>query len=333
MGRIGLIGLFFASMAVPVFAQEAPKPPKGATEGLKPVIGALPRAEAAQMLAAAEIQEEPSSQFKTLEHAKSKSKATSGDQTQEFAYKNLSSGEVWRYTTHAFGFIPAGESTGTQAVPIQHAGQITPDVSLKGAPVKVTLDRLRVAEYPGRGAHLVLFDFYAQSKNREDIRFNQTYRIGQGQTAAIIGFPIFIGLEVGDEGVQFRCYTVNVKNESDAKLLDFMQGDVFKNGLKLVNQINPVIPVVTGFAKGITEAILSRNNNIPVQQFFMGLDFSNIQSRAKLAQGSYVVVQVPSDDWDWSKWEYHPDTGRITTKTPPIHDIPYNYVIFSVSKQ
>lgn len=91
--------------------------------------------------------------------------------------------------------------------------------------------------YPGKGVHHVLFDFYAQNqlsdKNVEHLHFNATYRAREGERAAILGFPIFIGLNVGSEGVAFKCFTVNVKNEQDEALLDFLNSDVFKAGLKL----------------------------------------------------------------------------------------------------
>jgi hypothetical protein len=36
----------------------------------------------------------------------------------------------------------------------------------------------------------------------------------------------------------------------------------------------------------------SRNRNVPVQDFYLGLDFSAIPMRARLAQGSYLAVQI-----------------------------------------
>ena len=75
---------------------------------------------------------------------------------------------------------------------IRHAGNIDPDVSLKNSRIKVTLDRLRVAAYPGGGVHRVLFDFYAQNQipgDVEHLHFNVTVRAKEGEQAAIIGYP------------------------------------------------------------------------------------------------------------------------------------------------
>jgi hypothetical protein len=242
----------------------------------------------------------------------------------------------YRFTTHAFGYIPKTQANATKPVEIKYAGNIAADQSLKNSQIRVTLDRLRVADYPGDGMHHILFDFYAQHQvnadQREDLHFAQTYRVQEGQQAGIIGYPVFVGLNVGAEGVAFKCYTINVKNDDDEKLLGFMDSDIFKNGLKLIQGVNPILPIVTNFATGITKAIAGRNRNIPVQDFYMGLDFTNVATRARLAEGSYIAVQAPITGWDWSKWVYVPTTGEILSNDDSRQPIPYNYVVFGVSK-
>src|SRR5437763_122727 len=69
----------------------------------------------------------------------------------------------WQYTAHAFGYL-APAPPGNQPLPIQHAGNIAADQTLKNSRIKITLDRLRVAGYPGGGTHRILFDFYAQNQ-------------------------------------------------------------------------------------------------------------------------------------------------------------------------
>jgi hypothetical protein len=244
---------------------------------------------------------------------------------------------VWKYTSHAFGYIPKGVGGGAN-VEIKDAGNIQADDTLKNTNIKITLDRLRVFDYPGDGLHTVLFDFYAQHQTAtagqtQDLHFNQNYRVQEGTGAGITGYPVFQGLKVGNEGVSFKCYTVNVGNDGDKKILGFLDGDVFKKGLELVNTINPVIPVVSGFATGIIKAFATRNDNVPVQDFYMGLDFSGISTRAQLREGSYVAVQVPDvAKWDWSEWIFKPSVGQIVSKQNTSETIPFNYIVFSVSK-
>src|SRR6266404_4741412 len=56
----------------------------------------------------------------------------------------------WQHTSHTFGYIAGGDPT-TELLPIKHAGNISPDLSLKNSRLKITLNRLRVASYPGGG--------------------------------------------------------------------------------------------------------------------------------------------------------------------------------------
>lgn len=241
----------------------------------------------------------------------------------------------YQYATRVFGFIAPPNALGSTTLDITDAGNITPDNGLKNQKVKVTLDRLRVADYPGDGVHLVLFDFYAQHQTaevKEDLHFNQTYRAPEGQGSGITGNPIFIGLKVGSEGLSFKFRTVNVANEDDEKFLEFLSSDQFKGGMQLLNSVNPLVPVVSGFATGIMKSIGSRNKNIPVQDVDMGIDFSNIPTRAKLKEGSYIAVQAPGGPWDWSKWKLNRTSGEIVSVDDSSKEIQLNYIVFSISR-
>jgi hypothetical protein len=243
---------------------------------------------------------------------------------------------AYKYTDHAFGFFGRASSGGTATVDIKDAGNITADATLKGATIKITLDRLRVYQYPGEGIHTILFDFYAQHQapgDMQDLHFTQKYRAQEGSGAGIEGYPVFVGLKVGNEGVSFKCFTVNIKNDDDQRVLGFLGSDVFKKGLQLINSVNPAVPIVSGFATGIVDAFAHRNDNVPVQDFYMGLDFSGIQTRAQLQEGSYIAVQVPDiAAWDWSLWVFKPANGQVVSKAAPSKGVPFNYVLFSVSK-
>lgn len=244
---------------------------------------------------------------------------------------------AWQHTAHAFGYL-ASARPGNEPLPIQHAGNILADTTLKKDRIKIALDRLRVADYPGGGTHRILFDFYAQNQvpcNVEHLHFNATFRIREGEQAAILGYPIFVGLNVDVEGVAFKCFTVNVKNDADEAFLGFLDSDVFKGGLKLATTIQPAISLFSETALGLTKAIAKRNRNVPVQDFYMGLDFSNIPTGARLAEGSYLAVQIPESFqtiWNWNDWVYNPNNGQVVSRDKPARLIPYNYLIFSVSR-
>ncbi len=243
--------------------------------------------------------------------------------------------QPWQHTNHVIAFIASAQGNATSARALTAATNIEPDTSLKEQSIKITLDRLRVFDYPGNGVHNLLFDFYGQHQaggSAEDIHFSQVYRAQEGEGAAVAGYPIFIGLKLGKEGLRLRARTVNVKNDDDEKLLSFISSETFKNGLQLVNNTNPMTPVVTKFATGIFEVVAKRNRNVAVQDIDLGLDFSSISTRPKIAQGSYIAIQTPIQNWDWSKWSFYPETGEILSADADRKPIPYNYVVFSISK-
>ena len=179
---------------------------------------------------------------------------------------------------------------------MQDAGSLAPDSSLKGQRIKVTLDRLRIADYPGSGEHHLLLDFYAQNQvagSTENLHFNATYRVRAGEQAAIRGYPIFLGLNVGANGVMFRCYIVAVSNSQDTAFLSFLDSDVFKAGLTLVKTAQPAVAPLSEIAYGLTRSIAQRNQNVAVQNIELGLDFTQIATGARLAEGSSLRCKSP----------------------------------------
>ena len=231
---------------------------------------------------------------------------------------------------------PAGQGSGL--LPIRHAASITPDHGLKGGRVKVTLDGVRVADYPGRGMHRILFDFAARNQTdqgAEQLHFNATCRAAEGEQAAVLGRPVFTGLQVGGEGIFLQLATVNVANEGDEKLLAFLDSDAFKGGLQLLTTAQPALAPFSAVAVGLTQAIAARNRNVAVQAVDLGLDFSRVALRPRLAEGSYIAVQIPetiTTVWDWQDWAYDPAAGRLVSTVEPGLLIPYNYLVVSVSR-
>ena len=90
-----------------------------------------------------------------------------------------------------------------------------------------------------------------------------------------------------------QCATVNVLNEGDEALLGFLEGDAFQGGLQLLTTAQPALAPFAALTVGLTETIAKRNRNVAVQAVDLGLDFSQIAVRPKLAEGSYIAVQIP----------------------------------------
>jgi hypothetical protein len=294
-----------------------------------PVLGKLPPDQGAAKLR--EVGDEESAT--ALESAEREAVTKTFGRRSWWPFQN----KPWQHTAHAFGYLPPALSS-NEPLSIRHAGDIKADPDLKNSRLKITLDCLRVADYPGGGEHQVLFDFYAQNQvpgQVEHLHFNATCRVREGERAASLGYPIFVGLNVGSEGVAFKCFTVNVKNSADEAFLSFLDSDVFKAGLKLASTMQPAIGPLSGMAMGITRAIAQRHQNVAVQDFYLGLDFSTIATRARLAEGSYLAMQLPESLetlWDWSDWIYQPGTGQIVNRENPNQLIPYNYLVFGVSR-
>lgn len=243
----------------------------------------------------------------------------------------------WQHTEHTFGYLKS-PVPGEDVVPILPVENVKPDTSLKGARVKITLDRFYIADYPGRGKHLILFDFSAQnqvSHKVENLHFNAIYPVGEGENAAIRGNPIFIGLHVGSDGLLFKCRTVNVQNEQDEAFLKFLESDTFKKGLELASSVQPAIGPLSEMAFALTKSIMTRHRNVPVQDFSIGLDFSTLALRPRLAEGTYLVVQIPpslQSSWEWDDWVYSPQRGKIVNSVDVTETIPYNHLAFSISR-
>ncbi len=246
--------------------------------------------------------------------------------------------QPWQHTGHAFGYLPPAQVGSPSSLSIQSVEDIQPEPTLKQARLKITLDRLRVLSYPGGGMHQVLVHFSAQNQipeNTEDLHFNATYRVQEGEHAGIRGYPIFLGLNVGNDGIRLKVRTVNVQNEQDEALLKILRGNVFKSGLQLLKTAQPALAPLSDLAFGLTEMILTRNKNIAIQDVDLGLDFSTLRMRPHLAEGSYLAVQMPESEepaWDWGSWVYQPASGLVVKRENDQQPLPYNYLVFSISR-
>lgn len=244
------------------------------------------------------------------------------------------SANPWDHTTFSCAYLPP-ELTPNGWGYLSDARQATPDTSLVGKNLRITLDQLRIYKYPGSGFHNILFDFSAAHQEERDgpptpVHFSQKYRVQNGQGAGVSGYPIFNGLRVSPAGVQFSGSTTNVSNDGDEKLLSFLDTDVFKNGLGFINGINPALPPITNYAVALLKFVWSRNQNVLIHSFDLGLDVDSTLTRPKLRVGSYVVVQAPPNAINWGQWVWDPGLGRIRWWNNN-GELNYNYIILGVS--
>ena len=295
-----------------------------------PVIGDLPPAVAAAKLR--EIGEDE------MAHALEEAPEPAPTTFSLWSHFPVGRTRAWQHTAHAVGYLAPADGPQAGVLEIQHAGNIRPEADLKGSRIKITLDGLRVADYPGGGTHQVLFDFAARNQTKhsaEHLHFHTTCRVREGEEAAVLGRPVFVGLQVGAEGLFLECATVNVKNEGDEALLGFLNGGAFKGGLHLLTTAQPALAPFAALTVGLTETIAKRNRNVAVQKVDMGLDFSQVASRPKLAEGSYFAVQIPETlkkVWSWEDWRFDPASGHLVSADQHDALIPYNYFVVSISR-
>lgn len=143
--------------------------------------------------------------------------------------------QPWLHFHHVFGYL-APARVSQRCLPIRSLDTVPADKTLKKARIKISLERLLIASYPGGGMHRVLFHFAVQHHvpgQSEWVRFNATYRVREGEHASLRDYPIFIGLDVGNEGLSFKYRTINVKNDQEEAFLDYLEPDVFKDDFGL----------------------------------------------------------------------------------------------------
>jgi hypothetical protein len=249
----------------------------------------------------------------------------------------LKKNKPWQHSSHAFGYIhPCLSKDDPQAIHAIEA--IDPDSRLQKTRIKITLNHLRAASYPGGNIHRILLHFSAQNQTVdgvEPLHFNATYRVQEGERAGIQGYPIFVGLNVGFEGLTLRCRTINVSNDQDESFLRLMESDTFKAGLRLLSIAQPALAPCSETLFCVAEAIAKRYRNIPVQDIELGLGFSTLPMSGRLAEGVYLAVQIPESSqvaWDWDEWVYLPTKGRIVKRSDHQQLIPYNYLAFGISR-
>jgi hypothetical protein len=240
----------------------------------------------------------------------------------------------YKFVAHQFGYVPP-LAAGAQTADIQSVGTLEPDTKLKGQKLIVRLDVLRTFEYPGSGEHQVLVTCkgLAQIEDAaEPISFSKSYRSMDRARAALVGQPIFVGLEPGGQGIALQCSTVNVRSAGDEAFLNVLESAPFSKGLELVTTAQPVLKPFTEITFGVAKVLAKRSRNFLVQDFFLGLDFDPAGGGARLRTGSYVAVQAPSDPAiTWRDWVYSPNEGAIVLRSDPKVALPYNYLIFRVS--
>jgi len=240
---------------------------------------------------------------------------------------------VWGHTGAKIGFIPEGAGSGDCEI-IDAIG-MNADEGLRDAALKVSLDAFYVHNYPGTGKHRILCEFTGKNqtdKDSEAMRFALEVLANDESAAAQIGNPIFVGVNVGKDGLSFEGRTVNVRSANDDLMLEALGNGTFKDGLSLLTTAQPVLKPFVKLAEGLVTSVVKRSWNCEVFQFALGLDFSKSMTSAKLRLGSYVVVQADEHEWDWSNFVWNTGSGLVLPKANRATPLKLNYLVIGVGR-
>jgi hypothetical protein len=165
----------------------------------------------------------------------------------------------YKFTSYVWGFIPQVKPV-TEDFAISQGGGIAADTSLKGQRINASPIPINVAKYPRRGRHSILFEFKAENQVagvKERLSFSARYTVASGGTASLVNAPVFIGLTVGNNMMNLDCRAANVKSEDDRRLLNFLESDVIRDGLRPAATVQSAITPLSGMVRS-THGVLGR---------------------------------------------------------------------------
>ncbi|KTQ98253.1 hypothetical protein NS226_01550 [Aureimonas ureilytica] len=236
-------------------------------------------------------------------------------------------------TGQALGYVPTQVTD--DLVTMVDAAEVDGDRSIVGTRLKVTLDHFYAAGYPGFGTRKILCDF--EGKNQiasedEPLRFGTTLEVRDGQNAGISGVPIFLGMTVGENGIQFEGRTIYVKNDLDDHIMSIFESDAYKRGISLLDRVQPALTPLAAATGNVIKFITTRKHNKQIFSFAMGLDFDGSATSNRLRYGSYVVVQDSGGERiDWSKLRWSRKTRQIVDATSGEPRTDWNFLVLGVS--
>jgi hypothetical protein len=283
-------------------------------------LGALPRAEIGAYL----------TEIRDMDAAAEFNRALAAGQAGLFAKR------PYIHKGLILGYIAPSPVGPANAIPVQGVSKIGVNSGLIGQRIKITMDKFYVRNYPGTGTHKILCEFAGKNQvagETEELRFALRFEVQDRGSAGITGAPIFMGVTVGKDGISFEGRTVNLSSKNDETILSALDSPAFKSGLSLIEYAQPALKPFTGLAKAVVQSVCTRSNNRQVHNFNLGLDFSDNATSARLALGSYIVVQAdpgPDQPWDWSHYVWNADAMSLQPNDPQVLEIDFNYMVFAV---
>lgn len=240
---------------------------------------------------------------------------------------------AYSHTGMVVGFIEPSEDAELQ---IQSASSIQADRTLQGQRIKVTLDRFFVESYPGLGEHIILCEFNGKNQIQpagEALKFAKKFSANDRSAAAVVNAPVFLGLTVSNDGIEFEGRTINVRSKGSEAILAALESPVFKAGLTLINTAQPALKPFVSLATAAIKTVESGKNNKQVHEFNLGLDFDDRSTATRLRLGTYIVVQTDENSWDWTQFTWQRAASQLQDRRLPAGEsIGFNYTAIGISR-
>lgn len=240
---------------------------------------------------------------------------------------------AYSHTGMVVGFIEPSEDADLQ---IQSASSIQADRTLQGQKIKVTLDRFYVESYPGLGEHVILCEFNGKNQIEpagEVLKFAKKLNANDKSAAAVVNAPVFLGLTVSNDGIEFEGRTINVRSRGSEAILGALESPVFKAGLSLINTAQPALKPFVSLATAAIKTVESGKNNKQVHEFNLGLDFGDRSTSTRLRLGTYIVAQTDASTWDWSQFSWQRASMQLQDRRQTTGEsIGFNYTVIGVSR-
>ena len=163
------------------------------------------------------------------------------------------------------------------------------------------------------------------------MNFNATYRIREGEHAAVLNYPIFVGVAPAGNGPGDSLLH-RQREERQRREFPTLGIRHLQNRTAAGRHRPPGFSAASSLAVGMTKAIAVRHRDVAVKTFISALISVGLQ-RSSTRHRVVPRVQMPAAflrSWRWADWSYNANSGQILNAKGEL--LPLNYFMIGVSR-